>query len=122
VERKLAHRLLVHFPSHVDEITRREDTLGTQEPAASSSAEPSRLIAQFINDDLIEDMDDIDFSAQPSPHLPEFLDSQALLELAGFLEYEFEIEIDDEEIILDNFATIPDLVRLIDRKRSLAAG
>jgi acyl carrier protein len=83
----------------------------------NSSSDLGAVVARFINDELIEEDEDLDFSVEPTPNLSEYLDSQGLLELAGFLEYEFGVEIDDAEIVVENFGTLPDLVRLVEAKR-----
>ena len=50
--------------------------------------------------------------------LPSVLDSADLLELAGFLEDEFGVVIEDEEIVAENFATLRRLSELIVGKES----
>jgi acyl carrier protein len=52
--------------------------------------------------------------------LPEILDSASLLELASIIESEFDIEIDDDEIVPENFDTVPKLGVVVRTK--LAAG
>jgi acyl carrier protein len=44
------------------------------------------------------------------------LDSTAALELVGFIEKEFSIVVDDEEVIPDNLDSIMNVVNFIDRK------
>ena len=46
------------------------------------------------------------------------LDSLGILHLVGYLEGEFGIEIQDEELIADNFGTIRDIARLVRAKQS----
>ncbi|UCG22656.1 MAG: acyl carrier protein [Chloroflexota bacterium] len=45
------------------------------------------------------------------------IDSLALLRLIGFIEDQYGITIDDGEVIPENFETINDMVRLVERKR-----
>ncbi len=53
----------------------------------------------------------------PSPvTLPEVLDSEELLEMVVFLEEEYGVDIDDEELVADNFRTVSDLARLVETK------
>jgi acyl carrier protein len=52
--------------------------------------------------------------------LPAALDSSHLLELAGHLEDAFGVVIDDEEIVLDNFATVRHLAALVVNKQAAA--
>ncbi len=48
------------------------------------------------------------------------LDSLGLFSLVAFVEGHFGIEIQDEELIPDNFGTIGAIAQLIERKRALA--
>ena len=45
------------------------------------------------------------------------LDSLGLFQLVGFLESEYGVEIDDEELVPDNFGTIGDIAKLVESKR-----
>jgi acyl carrier protein len=46
------------------------------------------------------------------------IDSLGLFQLVGFLETEFGVEVDDEELVPGNFGTIGDIARLVDDKRA----
>jgi acyl carrier protein len=46
------------------------------------------------------------------------LDSLGLFQLVGYLESEFDVEIDDEELIPGNFGTIEDIAKLVEAKRA----
>jgi acyl carrier protein len=48
------------------------------------------------------------------------LDSLGIFQLVGFLESEYGIQIDDEELVPDHFATIGDVARLVSTKRDSA--
>ena len=48
------------------------------------------------------------------------IDSTGVLELVGFLEEEFEIRIDDEELVPENLDSIDNIVRFVERKRTAA--
>jgi acyl carrier protein len=50
------------------------------------------------------------------------VDSLGLLQLVSFLEEEFEVEVEDEELVPDNFGSISLLVRLVESKRSEVVG
>jgi acyl carrier protein len=50
------------------------------------------------------------------------VDSTGVLELIGFVEREFGITVDDEEIVPDNLDSISRLAAFVDRKRAAAAG
>jgi acyl carrier protein len=52
-----------------------------------------------------------------------FVNSMFALQLVNFLEHEFRIEIDNEDLELDNFRSISAMRRFVERKRpSLAQG
>ena len=45
------------------------------------------------------------------------LDSLGLFQLVGFLESEFGVVIDDEELVPDHFGTLGDIAQLVETKR-----
>ena len=45
------------------------------------------------------------------------MDSTGVLELVGFLEEEFEIEVKDEELVPDNFDSLEKIAAYIERKK-----
>jgi len=45
------------------------------------------------------------------------IDSVAIFEMIDFLEGEFEIEVLDEELVPENFASIASMARLVDSKK-----
>jgi len=47
----------------------------------------------------------------------EILDSMGIFQMVSFLEGEFGIEIDDEDLLPENFETIEAIARLVDTKR-----
>ncbi|HEX9711073.1 MAG TPA: acyl carrier protein [Actinomycetota bacterium] len=51
-----------------------------------------------------------------TPLLKGAMDSMGLMQLVAFLEEDFEIELDDEDIVIDNFGTVTDIERLIVEK------
>ena len=44
----------------------------------------------------------------------------ALMQLVAFLEEEYDTEIDDTDVTAENFRTIADIARLVDRRRASA--
>lgn len=48
------------------------------------------------------------------------LDSLGLFQLVGFIESEYGVEIQDEELVPDNFGTVGTIARLIETKRERA--
>jgi acyl carrier protein len=75
-------------------------------------------IATFIVDDLKWEGTKQELLGSDPVELPFALDSTDLLELAGYLEDTFRIEIADEEIIADNFASVRRLAELIVEKQA----
>jgi acyl carrier protein len=78
----------------------------------------SDQIATFIVDDLQWEGTKQELLAPDPVELPFALDSTDLLELAGYLENTFGIEIADEEIVADNFANVRRLSELIVEKQA----
>ena len=75
-------------------------------------------VCQFIVDRLGFDGDPAELCGDPPRLLPEVLDSEEVLELVSWIEVEYDIEIEDDEINRDNFLTVADLARFIDAKRA----
>jgi acyl carrier protein len=72
-------------------------------------------IVEFINEYFIKDSgviikDDTSFLDEG------ILDSTGVMELVAFIETDFKIRVEDEEIIPDNFDSIDKLVAFIDMK------
>jgi acyl carrier protein len=78
----------------------------------------SDRIGTFIVDDLKWEGTKQDLLGPDPVELPFALDSTDLLELAGYLEDTFGIEIADEEIVADNFANVRRLAELIVEKQA----
>jgi acyl carrier protein len=89
-----------------------------------TTTEPAVSVEDRISGFIIEELEWEGTRAQlvgPAPvRLPEILDSASLLELASIIESEFDIEIDDDEIVPENFDTVPKLGAVVRNK--LAAG
>jgi acyl carrier protein len=47
----------------------------------------------------------------------EILDSVGIYQLVGYLEEHFDIEVDDDELVYENFATITDIAKLVEQKQ-----
>lgn len=85
------------------------------------SDEAALRIARFIVSELDYDGTVTDLIGSEPVRLTEAIDSAALLELATFVEDDFGVQIEDEEIVPEHFATVADLVRLLRDKGALAA-
>jgi len=49
------------------------------------------------------------------------IDSTGVLEVVGFLEQEFDVKVDDMEILPENFDSIGNLVRFVEQKKGFVA-
>lgn len=47
----------------------------------------------------------------------EAIDSMGIFQLIGFIEDEFGVEVSDNDLVVDNFASIDAIIKLIDRRR-----
>jgi acyl carrier protein len=72
-------------------------------------------VRHFIKEEVLHGEDGI-VVTDDSPLLNGTLDSVGLLQLVAFLEEEFDIEIDDAEIVPEHFSTISSIQDLV-RKR-----
>lgn len=75
-------------------------------------------VADFIVNELAWDGAKTDLLAQEPTELPTILESPDLLELAGFLEEKYEIEVSAEEITAETFASVLSLARFVVAKQS----
>lgn len=86
-----------------------------------SSDEAALRIASFIVTQLDYNGPITDFIGSQPVRLTEAIDSASLMELAAFTEDTFDVQIRDDELIPENFATVADVVRLLDGKGALPA-
>jgi acyl carrier protein len=77
--------------------------------------EPRHQIRTFIREDVLLDSEDVAL-ADDAPLLEGVLDSMALMRLVAFLEEEFNIEIQDEDITAENFRSVSDIARLVEAR------
>ena len=73
-------------------------------------------IRAFIVEELLAPQPAATFD-DDTPILSGLLDSGALMRLMAFLEEEFDVEIDDDEVVADHFASVRHIDRLIESKR-----
>lgn len=75
-------------------------------------------IRQFISNDLKSDTP-ADTITDDYPLIENsVIDSLGIFEMVRFIESEFGVEVDDEDLLLDNFATIADITRLVADKQA----
>ncbi len=94
---------------------------GAQPTSSDTPEEAGLRIAHFIVDNLEYGGPVTDFFGSEPVRLTEAIDSAALLELATFVEDEFGVQIRDEDIVPQNFATVADLVALVRDRGGLTA-
>jgi acyl carrier protein/2-polyprenyl-3-methyl-5-hydroxy-6-metoxy-1,4-benzoquinol methylase len=88
----------------------------TKPARGGDDSDLSAKIVDFVVAVLDGEVEAADLLGQPPLTLTEALDSMALMELATFLEDEFQIEIPDDELTRDNFATVADVTRFVQMK------
>jgi acyl carrier protein len=89
--------------------------------SSNGSDEASLRIAHFIVTDLEYAGPATDLLGPDPVRLTEAIDSAGLMELASFVEDSFGVQIQDDELVPENFATVHDLVRLLDEKGAVDA-
>ncbi len=75
-------------------------------------------IRNFITDNFMMGMNPEDLADSDSLLDKGIVDSTGILELIGFLEESFDIQIDDEELIPENLDSVVNLVNFANRKKS----
>jgi acyl carrier protein len=75
----------------------------------------TNLIRKFIQEEILFDKDAA--LADDTALLSMILDSLGLVQLIGFIEKEFDIEVDDGDMTATNFGTIADINRFVQQKR-----
>jgi acyl carrier protein len=77
----------------------------------------SDRIRSYIKDELTYEDSDTQELTDETPLLGGMIDSLGLTQLIGFLEEEFDISIDDADVTADNFRTVGEIEKLIQRTR-----
>jgi len=75
----------------------------------------STRIRDFITSEIMFDDSSANL-ADDTALLGSVMDSLGLMQLIAFLEEEFEVEIDDGDVTVDNFRTVGDIERLVTAK------
>ena len=76
-------------------------------------------IRQFIIDNFLYGDEEVQLSVDDSLLEQGIIDSTGVLELVGFLESKYGIEISHKELLPTNFDSIDKLIRLVQRKMCL---
>ncbi len=72
-------------------------------------------IRGFIQTEILFDDDSVALTNE-TPLLDGVLDSLGLMQLVAFLEEEFDIEVQDEEVTVEHFRTIADIENLVNSR------
>jgi acyl carrier protein len=80
------------------------------------SKEVEDQISNFITDEVLAD-DDLDLSSA-TPLLQGLLDSLALMELVAFIEENYDLSIEPDDLVEDNFESLAAIGDFVDSKRS----
>lgn len=72
-----------------------------------------KQVREYVVENFLLGEDEDEFSDEMSFLESGLIDSTGILELVGFLEEEFEIEIADEEMIPDNLDSIASVARFV---------
>lgn len=73
-------------------------------------------LRRFVIDNFLFGQDDNKFSDEDSFVDEGIIDSTGMLELVAFLEQQYRIKLEDEELIPDNLDSINNLVKFIQKK------
>jgi acyl carrier protein len=80
--------------------------------------EPRDKIREFIREELL--FEDPEASLSNETHLLDgVVDSLGLMQVVAFLEQEFAVAIEDNEITVDHFRTVNDIAELVSRKAAV---
>lgn len=78
--------------------------------------ETKKIIKDFIIANITYFEDDIILNDSDNIFELGFVNSLFSMELLNFVESSFDIQISDEELTLENFSTVDNIVRLVNRK------
>jgi acyl carrier protein len=80
-----------------------------------SVSDVSTRIRDFITSEIMFEDSSASLTDE-TPLLGSVMDSLGLMQLVAFLEEEFDVEIDDSDVTVDNFRTVGDIENLIGQK------
>ena len=76
------------------------------------------ILKRFIIDEIATELDLNDLDESQSLLETGILDSLGILKLVAFIEAEFLVKIEDEELIPENFETLSEISRMISNKNA----
>lgn len=77
-------------------------------------------IKDFLLDEFLGADQDVQISDDRDLFKAEILDSMGIMLLIGFIEDEYEVEIDPDDVTIPNFETVNAIVALIESKQAAA--
>ena len=80
--------------------------------------EPNKKIRSYIESNLVVFDDEVEFSDSDNIFKMGFVNSLFAMKLLSFVEKEFNIRVENDEIDIANFSTVDNIVALIKRKTS----
>jgi acyl carrier protein len=81
--------------------------------SSQSQQETERKLHRFIAEELLEERYD-----GRDPLATDAVDSLGVEQLVEYIEEEFDVILDDEEIVVENFESVPALAAFVDAKRA----
>jgi len=82
----------------------------------STMGDPKQVLRKYINEELQTD-DEAEISDDANLLTGGMVDSLGVLKLVSFIEHEFEMEVADEEVTVDNFRSLKDIGDYLERKK-----
>ncbi|MGH3040679.1 MAG: acyl carrier protein [Gaiellaceae bacterium] len=79
-------------------------------------------VRQFLKDNFPLSADGVDLAGEDSLIEVGVIDSTGVLELIGFIEERYEVEIADEEVLPENLDSIGSITRFVGEKTASANG
>jgi acyl carrier protein len=74
-------------------------------------------LREFIEQEILEEESPVD-----DPLASGLLDSLAVEQLIAYIEEEYGVTFEDDELVADNFASLPVVAGLVESKRGVVAG
>lgn len=78
--------------------------------------DPKQVLRKYINEELQTD-DEVEISDDANLLTGGMVDSLGVLKLVSFIEHEFEVEVADEDVTVDNFRSLKDIGAYLERKK-----
>ena len=75
----------------------------------------------YIEENLIK-FDEVDFKDNDNIFAMGFVNSLFAMKLLNFIEKQYVIQIDDEDIEISNFSSIDRIIKLVSKKKEVVAG